>query len=463
MTKSIFELKRSLYENSPDFAKQLVGLVPFSLISGKAYRETMKADKQLDFASAEANRLHQAQLLKKILTYASDHVPFYRPFRDVVQKYAPHEALQEFPIIDKELVQERPDDFRSLQHETLPYYETTTGGTSGNQLKILLDNDSHYRETAFIHRLWSRVGYRPIHRKATFRGQVIKTKSEEVFWKLNPIYRELQFSTFHLAPDNIHQYVRKLNQYRPDYVHGYPSVVSTIANHLLSSADLELTASPKAVLLGSEATFDGQRELIEKAYRCRVYSWYGHSERLILGGECELNDSYHQLPDYGYAEILKADDTAALPGERGELVGTTFRNRIMPLIRYRTGDVATRLDSPCECGRNDFRFGSVQGRWNQEFLVGRSGAKIYSTALNMHGDAFMHVMRYQYVQTKRGELLIKIMPGQEFSEADKCNITNEFKARIGHDFAIAYDVVDDIPLTARGKFRRVIQEIRSEQ
>jgi hypothetical protein len=50
------------------------------------------------------------------------------------------------------------------------HYETTTGGTSGRQLKILLPDDSQSVETAFMHRQWARVGYAPESLKATFRG-----------------------------------------------------------------------------------------------------------------------------------------------------------------------------------------------------------------------------------------------------------------------------------------------------
>ena len=460
MNKSSFQLKRKLYENCPEFVKGLVGMIPFGLISGPVYRATLKQRAAIDQAKPAEIEAIENQRLSFILKYATDQVPFYKSLRSVVDRLPPKEALRAFPTIDKDVVQENFDSFLSREIDRIPYYETTTGGTTGNQLRILLDNDSHYRETGFIHRLWSRVGYRSQSRKATFRGQVFDVEPE-LFWRPNPIYRELQFSTFHINQASIGKYVGKLREYQPEYLHGYPSVISSIASYLLDHPDEALNIAPKAILLGSEATTDQQRKTIESGFDCRAFSWFGHSERLVLGGECEKNSTYHQLPDYGFLEILDGDEPVSI-GEVGEITGTTLWNRVMPLIRYRTDDHARQLESRCECGRFHNRFDSVQGRWNQEFLLGKSGTKVFSTALNMHGPFFNRVIRYQYVQDEIGKVVIRIMPGPEFSDEDKRQIRTEHENRIGHDFDLVIEIIPNIELTSRGKLRRVIQNIPVE-
>src|SRR5690606_24049033 len=135
-----------------------------------------------------------------------------------------------------------------------------------------------------------------------------------------------------------------------------------------------------------------QRERIEAAFNTRVYSWYGHSERVVLAGECESSSSYHHFPDYGILEII--DDQGRLctkEGERGEIVGTGLLNYCMPLIRYRTGDYATRLESYCACERHWNRFCDVEGHRKQEMIVTRNGGRVSLAALNMHGDIFEKV------------------------------------------------------------------------
>ena len=105
------------------------------------------------------------------------------------------------------------------------------------------------------------------------------------------------------------------------------------------------------------------------------------------------------MPDYGLVELIKEDGSQCRKeGEEGEIVGTSLFNFSMPLIRYKTGDFAKKLSSSCECGRNWDRLEAVKGRWKKEFVVGLNGAKISTAALNMHGDMFAAVARYQYFQ-----------------------------------------------------------------
>ena len=154
---------------------------------------------------------------------------------------------------------------------------------------------------------------------------------------------------------------------------------------------------------------------LQQVFGCRVFSWYGHSERVILGGECELTETYHQFPDYGVLEIVD-DHGKALEedGARGELVGTGLLNRSLPLIRYRTEDFAVLEGSSMSfaAARLFDRFDSVEGRWRQEYLLGRTGARISPSALNMHGPLMHNVQRYQYFQDTQGVMEIRLLVTQ---------------------------------------------------
>ena len=49
-------------------------------------------------------------------------------------------------------------------------------------------------------------------------------------------------------------------------------------------------------------------------------------------------------------------------GTPGEVVFTTLTRRAMPLIRYRTGDLAAMLPGPCACGSLLRRLSRIRGR-----------------------------------------------------------------------------------------------------
>ncbi|WP_235814634.1 phenylacetate--CoA ligase family protein [Propionispora sp. 2/2-37] len=101
-----------------------------------------------------------------------------------------------------------------------------------------------------------------------------------------------------------------------------------------------------------------QRTNLAAHYTVPVYALYGHSDIMPLGiaGECHLKQGLHIHEDHFYAEIIDRDTQEVLmDGQPGELVLTTLSREGMPLIRYRTGDMAVLDHTPCPCGRTSAR------------------------------------------------------------------------------------------------------------
>lgn len=449
-----FDLKRRLYESSPLWLQKPMGWIPISLVAGAEYRRVIRDNNRIDTLNRQECLDLQEKLLGETLDFATAWIPFYRKYRSAFEKLRPFEAIREIPAISKAQMQTALDEFLPGNLSQIPHYQVTTGGTSGNQLAIYHDNHMQAMETAYNFRMFGRMGYSPTDRKATFRGVSFPNLPMGVFWKLNPVYHEVQFSPFHMSDANLPAYTKKLAEWKPTFIHGYPSAVDILAHHLLNGGDNRFCSHLRGILMGSEGCLPGQRERIEKAFRCRTFTWYGHTERALLAGECENGRIYHQFPDYGFLEIRLPDGTMTRePGAAGELVGTGFLNRSMPFIRYRTGDFATLNDPECNCGRHWDRFTGVQGRWDQLMVQGHSGARISIAALNMHGSIFDHVLRYQYFQDQPGICQIRVMPAPDFSPADASGIETAFKQKVGDELDVVVRIVEDIPLTAGGKVR----------
>ena len=458
-----FAFKRRIYESLPRWLVAPVGWVPFSLLAGASYRQVLHRGSQVDLLSREELLAYQEALLGRTLRYACDQVPAYTPFRGLVERLRPSEALRAFPLLDKAHLQDDLRRYLPKDFNRIPHYECTTGGTSGSQLRFYVDDQSHAVETAFMHRQWARVGYSPRCRKATFRGVEFGSLRPGVYWRPNPVYNELQFSPYHMCEATLGAYWKRMLRFRPEFIHGYPSAVALLAEFVLRHGLSASSPRIRAALLGSEGLLPGQRELIESAFRTRVYTWYGHSERIILAGECERSHAYHHFPDYGILEMLDEQGRAAEPyGERAELIGTGLLNRSLVLIRYRTGDWARRLPSHCACGRAFDRFDNVEGRWRQEYLVGKSGSNISLAALNMHGPCFRNVIRYQYYQCTAGIMELRLMVSDRFDSADERLIREALDRKTGPELDSQLRIVDNIPLTERGKLRRLIQDTPPE-
>jgi len=453
----MYSLLKTSYENAPLFLKKMICRLPYRFMAGGDYRRTLRLCEKLNRMSRDEVLLLQQVQLRDLLEFAVEEVPFYHHLRGVVRRCKPFDALKEFPLLTKEMVQQNFKALLPKSLERIPHHQGTTGGSTGNQLVILEDESAYAREKAYVHSEWKRVGYTPKCRTAAFRGVSFRKITDSCFWQENPIHNELQFSPFHMSEENLQRYIRKLIAYQPEFLHGYPSAVDVIAEYVLRHELVSTLPPIKAALLASEACSEAQRQRVEAAFRTRVHTFYGHCERTVLGGECEKSRCYHAFPTYGVLEILNEKGEPCAVGQFGEIVGTGFLKRAMPLIRYRTDDFAIREPYTCECGRCWDRFSHVVGRRSFEgVVVGRSGTKISATALNMHGDVFENVVRYQYYQEERGRLEIRVIPNTRFRECDKESIRCAHEKKLWGEVQVRVVPVRHIPLTKSGKQRRVI-------
>ena len=121
----------------------------------------------------------------------------------------------------------------------------------------------------------------------------------------------------------------------------------------------------RIMFLGAEPHSEETRKRIEGLYGVKAYNSYGLSEMNGPGTsfECQFREGLHIWEDNFMVEIIdpKADEPVP-EGAVGELVYTTLAREAMPLIRYRSGDLAYFLPGPCPCGRNHRRISRIQGR-----------------------------------------------------------------------------------------------------
>jgi phenylacetate-CoA ligase len=439
--------------------KPLYYRLPPSICYGPQFSSTLKLLEESQ--RWDEGRLIEFQLskLRRMLKHCATNVPYYRrAFRRLgfdPERIRDISDLRALPLLDKETVRA---NLKELLAENIPardrlYY--TTGGTSGKPLGIYNLRHSGGRELAFILTQWARVGFRYEHRRAILRGSPVRNRRH---WRYEVSERAFVFSNFHMTPENVAEYARVMRDNRLSALHSYPSAVVDFARHLKA---LGLEAPRLAsVLASSENLYPGQREFIEAFFGARLFSWYGHTENLILAGECEVSNYYHIFPEYGVAEVVREDGSAAeSEDELGELVGTTIDNFAMPLLRYRTGDYARVGPAGCACGRSYKLIKETRGRWHQEMLVGKLDNLISVTALNIHTDVFDHAQQIQFYQRERGKLELRIKRKSDYTERDSHRILRALEEKIGDTMEISLSFPDEIPLSPRGKFRLVVQEL----
>jgi phenylacetate-CoA ligase len=148
-----------------------------------------------------------------------------------------------------------------------------------------------------------------------------------------------------------------------------PSYALAIADHVSEPARLNLRAG----VHGAEPWTEGLQEAIEGALGLAALDIYGLSEVMGPGvsSEClEGRDGAHVNEDHFLVEVVHPESGEPLPdGEVGELVFTTLTKEALPLLRYRTGDLASVTREPCSCGRTFARMSRVVGRTDDMLII----------------------------------------------------------------------------------------------
>ena len=143
--------------------------------------------------------------------------------------------------------------------------------------------------------------------------------------------------------------VRALCEFQPKLITGFAIGIEALAEYILQH-DVHVPA-PKVVICGAMDVTDHCRDLVHRAFRAPAVNVYATNEFGVIAWECPVRRGVlHINDDMFVLEVLKGDE-AVPDGTAGEIVLTSLTLTRMPLIRFRTGDVAARLADRCPCGR----------------------------------------------------------------------------------------------------------------
>jgi phenylacetate-CoA ligase len=195
-----------------------------------------------------------------------------------------------------------------------------------------------------------------------------------------------------------------------------PSYALAIADHVSEPARLELRAG----VFGAEPWTEGLREAIEAALELRAVDIYGLSEVMGPGvsAEClEGRDGAHVNEDHFLVEVVGPQSGEPVPdGEVGELVFSTLTKEALPLLRYRTGDLASLTREPCACGRTFARMSRVVGRTDDMLII--RGVNVFPSEIERALLAIPELAPHYQLVVERPEHLDELTVEAELREGE---------------------------------------------
>ncbi|MEO7577957.1 MAG: hypothetical protein ABIT83_10115 [Massilia sp.] len=407
--------------------------------------------------SAEQLALRRSALLHRTLHSALAGLPFYA---GQARDFSPAEAvdaLRSFPIIDKRTLLDHRASLYPHGGVRKPWHvEGKTSGTTGTPLSVFRSLQSLLLEQAFVKRHWGWAGYLDGMPRASLRGDMVVdiARAAPPFWFWNRYNQQLLISSRHLTEAHADSIIDRLASLAPVMLQAYPSTAFTLAG-LLQRRGRKL-AIP-CVFTASEPLYAHQRALILEWLGCKVLDMYGMAERVAFATECE-HGGLHVNSDYSHLEIV--DDAERPTSGEGYLVGTTFHNHAMPLVRYRLSDRSSWKHGACTCGRPFPMIHPVSGKY-EDRITGSNGAVISASVLTFAFKGLEHIGKSQVAQIGPARWEVRVVPLPGFGAQQQARLVRNIHLLVDPGVQVTVALRDELPNTAAGKFRWVINESQS--
>ncbi|MGL4605906.1 MAG: hypothetical protein ACRCU3_00355 [Eubacteriaceae bacterium] len=422
------------------------------------------------------------QRLIELVTYAKENSPFYKMlYKDIPLDF----ELSDLPITDKKMISENFDlvvTDRDVQMKELldvnkasktgeipglylgKYSYVFTSGTTGNPLVVLRDDFHNKIHGALMeNRLLSKVGPDTFSPKANKIASIIATdpgvSSYSSFLRMQAQYPDvadnmIAISIFSPVPEM----VRILNEFKPDVLTGYPSVLGSVALEQLNG---NLNIKLKSIACSAETLTKPTFDILKKAFNCTIVNNYCSSE----GGEVAMSDgcpNMHLNDDWIIVEPIDEDGSPTPNGKfSNSVLVTDLTNFIMPIIRYKMTDVVN-IGDKCPYCDSVFPPIEIQGRTTEPLtLCGKPLLGLRLIFLLQHVEN--NVLTYQFAKTAEDTLELRVvLKDHRLLEAFKARITTNIKQLFSDcDCPEATFIISDRPPvnnTKGGKLKVLIDE-----
>lgn len=406
----------------------------------------------------------QDKQLRQTIAFAYHNVPYYhRLFNDLhlsPRDIRQVEDLEKLPILTKEVIKKNREAFAPTSLQTIPHETRATGGSTGTPFSYRLSKVDRFVGGALLYRGWGYGGYKLGDRMVFLAGRSLDVGGKSyLIRKAHEISRNIRkLSSFDMGENEMQEYVRIINAFKPRFIRGYPSSLYFLAKWIEES-DISIH-TPLSIFSASEKLYPATRKTLERVFSCEIYDNYGLNDGGVSAYECPEHAGLHIDTERSVMEVVDGSAKQITFGE-GRIVATSLHNPAMPLIRYDTGDIASITDEICACGRGSRLLREIEGR-SVDMLVTPQGKHV-------HGWYFLFlfwkygegIREYQVVQETPARIVIRIVPDGNFDEG----CLAEIQENISRDYPgweIVFKYVNAIERTIAGKYKFIINALNDQ-
>ncbi len=335
LSKITEQIEKLALRTNPKFAIGLLGIIPPSFIRNlqkMRFRQTLKLAARAPFY-AEQFKTRGINVDK--IRQPSDLGDFFTTGEDL-RKYGA-----------KGFIVGRADTA----------FETT--GTTSNEPKSVFFSNKELNQMG-------RTSALGLYQLGLRREDIVLSAFDVSFWVSPAVVRTAfqYLGCFHVEAGKIppEDFYERAKFYKPNVIFGEPSWIVRLSE----IAEQKGTWAMKFLFAGGENINEETRRKVEKIWNAKFFLNYGQTESFgVIGVECSEKMGYHRN-DLNFLFETPVTDSDGF----GELVYTTLTREVMPLIRYRSTDVTSLIDEPCQCGLPANRLAKIKGRVDEMVVCG---------------------------------------------------------------------------------------------
>jgi phenylacetate-CoA ligase len=448
-----------------DIAAALVRRVVYPIWeakNGTAKLRHLREFEQFQFASPERVRERQWSEFREIVTHAFRSCPFYRA-KFTAAGFTPADLrtpddVWRIPTTSKQEIQEHLSEMLAEGVAQDQIIRDMTGGSTGRPMVVYYDRQRFDRRVAATirHNRWA--GWDIGDKVAAVWGATrdVRQASLSARVRNRVINRQLILDASAIDDARMGEFARTLVRYKPKAMLGYANALGLFARFVIAEGISGIR--PRGIVSSAEVLTERDRADIERAFGCPVFDRYGSRELGIIASECEAHRGMHVNAEDLFVEVLTGGRPVVV-GETGDIVITDVRNRVMPMIRYRTMDLGRAAEHPCSCGRGLPLIELAGGRVT-DFLVSAAGQKVSGIVLATYVITDVEgVGQVQFVQRARDAVLVRIVKGGGWSDHSQQRLIRRVRDYLGDEMQVQVEFTPAIPLEASGKYRFSISEL----
>jgi phenylacetate-CoA ligase len=391
--------------------------------------------------------------IQKLIHYAYNNTIYYKNLFDEnninPNNIKTKENLKNIPLLTKQNVIDNYNRLIAKNIHLIPHIKSSTGGSTGDPMKFLLDKESWSFSNANNIVYWEKIGYNYGDKYIALGSTslfVNKPKSLKhlIYYKLK---NKIGLNGINMSDEVCKNYITLINKKRIKYIYGYASAIYLLAKYVLKK---NCSINISACFPTSEILTDLYRNTIEKAFNCKIINCYGAHDGGITAFESQKG-----FFEVGYNSIITMKEKDR--NNTGSALLTDLLNFAMPLINYQLGDELQIDDSKNQTySYNGQIINHVFGRTsdvirleNGRILTGPGFTILFKD---------LPVESYSIEKNDYNSLLCNIKKQPNYKKEDEDLIISTLKKQAGNNSKIQIKYVDNFKLISSGKRRYFISE-----